>query len=32
MTATWGDREALDPSCDLLPDGLFDGPDGQITH
>jgi hypothetical protein len=26
-----GFREALNPSCDLLPDGLFDLPDGQIS-
>jgi hypothetical protein len=26
-----GFREALDPSCDPLPDGLFDLPDGQIS-
>jgi hypothetical protein len=24
-------REALNPSCDPLPDGLFDLPDGQIS-
>jgi hypothetical protein len=26
-----GFREALNPSYDLLPDGLFDLPDGQIS-
>src|SRR6202022_4718897 len=32
VSPAWdGFREALNPSYDLLPDGLFDLPDGQIS-